>query len=46
MEISVMTDKEQEKRLIAVLAQVVLETGEEEPREESRRILPRVDHIE
>ena len=46
MKISVAADEEQEKHLIMVLAQVMLESGEEESGETDSRILPRVDLIE
>lgn len=47
MEISVIVaDKETERRLTYVLAQVALEAGEEETSETSRRVLPRIDIIE
>ncbi|MBO5244920.1 MAG: hypothetical protein J6B02_02345 [Selenomonadales bacterium] len=47
MEISVdEAEREQEKRLILVLAQVAGEVGEEETGEACRRVLPRVDGLE
>lgn len=39
-------DREQEKHLLIVLAEAVLEAGEEEKREASSRVLPCVDSVE